>query len=1277
MSLATLDFRNWLLLSVLYFSLLIGLSWPHCSLAASPGQEALDQGSVYYREGRYAEAFSKFKESTKKDPALLKAWENLGRTSVKLKQFSEARQVFDTLIKLSGAKVDFLNSLANDFRHHDEFNTAIYYWDKSLALNPAQPKVSLAVGDAYAQLGDCTKAIREYQKLIEVEGFANVSIRRTTGCLVSLKRPDEARDLLIRHLTAFPDLGADLAIIYSREGQQFFLEGDFAQAQKLFAMASKLAPNEPGHLVDLGWAFRRAGYESRAIDSWIAAFQLDPKNQPVFKPLGDVNLELGNLRQADFWYQGGIKNSSVKPEVLRNLGWAYWKNDRLEDSRRIWLQYADLSPQNPEPLSLLARHSIHAGDYAQAAAYAKQSLVLNPDQPNTALTRVQALLRTDNFDLAREETKHYLAQFPGHLGLNQFFGDTLMQYHDFEQGEEQWRKVLNLGGNSERAHVFWIRSLYEQGKYESALRHARDRLSKYGPNKALYGLLINDALRRGDDKESIDYREKSLRHFPDDERMWVALSEAYRKQGDNETARRTLIAARQRIPLSTQIKIALAELELADKNFEQALREFRILQEQIPNNRRVFAGLLSTLIGLRELDEAIKHLDRNRKFFLTREQEELFRAAILADAGDFKAANKLYESVRQTPKNSIDVAILLYHGIGKHQRAANISQAQFDEQLKALSDAGFTSITVEQLRRIIDGELPAPPRPFLVTFDDARIDAFSLADPVLKRYGMNATMFVPTGLLADGHPFFGDWNIIRQYYATGRWDLQSHGHKAHNPITVDSEGRQGPFLTNYEWHTASRRFETPGEFVSRLDADYRRSINSIDENIPTIKVSGFALPFSEAGQEDAGNVRNALNINEHLLGKHFRFAFIQDQAAYNRIDLDADSENLLVLQRFSVPEDWTGSMLVSHLRTKSHVAKAAKGLAAIKYRQGRFSEAREAFTEISEDPYTQYYLASMDYQQSQFPEARARLASLEAEEVEPALRAKIDEFNHKLKWHINPSVEIRYLYQEDSNNDGHDEAAARADYPVHDRAHIWLEPGMSNLRGNVGESRTASEISSGARFTFPILLSVDAAVRYRNFDQGDNTFNYWLASQYEGDRTALSLRWSQRDIDSLRAKLAEIDSSQIDFTLSQRFLENWFFGANASYIDYSDDIQRTDFRFDVRYRLRQLSSVSIGPDLVYRDANGTSPNYYAPDELTAGRFNVYFNDRLNEVFSLDAKASSGWAHDRPNGNRFSSDVLFQLNADITDSTKGLVGMTYSRVPDYDNLVINASLHYLF
>src|SRR5204863_7756050 len=99
--------------------------------------------------------------------------------------------------------------------------------------------------------------------------------------------------------------------------------------------------------------------------------------------------------------------------------------------------------------------------------------------------------------------------------------------------------------------------------------------------------------------------------------------------------------------------------------------------------------------------------------------------------------------------------------------------------------------------------------------------SFDNADPILKDLGWRATMFVHLSKLRKTHFHAGPEDVAK-WHATGRWDMQAHGLQAHDPMSVDAEGRKAHFLANRQWLPASRRLETLDEFRARVENDYKK-----------------------------------------------------------------------------------------------------------------------------------------------------------------------------------------------------------------------------------------------------------------------------------------------------------------------------------------------------------------------------------------------------------------------------------------------------------------------
>lgn len=98
-----------------------------------------------------------------------------------------------------------------------------------------------------------------------------------------------------------------------------------------------------------------------------------------------------------------------------------------------------------------------------------------------------------------------------------------------------------------------------------------------------------------------------------------------------------------------------------------------------------------------------------------------------------------------------EVPILCYHSIkelkagdGEMTKTYTVSPANFAQQMKALSDAGYHSILPNQLYDYLVYDAPLPSNPVMITFDDTRGEQFSIGAAEMKKYGFKGVFFVMT-----------------------------------------------------------------------------------------------------------------------------------------------------------------------------------------------------------------------------------------------------------------------------------------------------------------------------------------------------------------------------------------------------------------------------------------------------------------------------------------------------------------------------------------------------
>lgn len=117
----------------------------------------------------------------------------------------------------------------------------------------------------------------------------------------------------------------------------------------------------------------------------------------------------------------------------------------------------------------------------------------------------------------------------------------------------------------------------------------------------------------------------------------------------------------------------------------------------------------------------------------------LFSFCIPSDRLLFEQQQRL-SVIRQIP-------VITYHNISQQpakEDALFISAGHFDLQMKAFYNKGYHAILPDQLAAYYQTGTGLPSLPFMITFDDAHVEQYTLALPILEKYQFKAVFFVMT-----------------------------------------------------------------------------------------------------------------------------------------------------------------------------------------------------------------------------------------------------------------------------------------------------------------------------------------------------------------------------------------------------------------------------------------------------------------------------------------------------------------------------------------------------
>ena len=152
------------------------------------------------------------------------------------------------------------------------------------------------------------------------------------------------------------------------------------------------------------------------------------------------------------------------------------------------------------------------------------------------------------------------------------------------------------------------------------------------------------------------------------------------------------------------------------------------------------------------------------------------------------------------------VPVLMYHHVNPHQGdTVTVTPQTFEGQMEHLREAGFKTLKLDELMSYIKGDMDIQ-KAVVITFDDGWLDNYLYAFPVIKKYGLNAVIFLVTdwvdtasssisdipgdvpghseskSLIRKGrsHEVVLNWELIGEMLQSGAVEFHSHT-KSHRP----------------------------------------------------------------------------------------------------------------------------------------------------------------------------------------------------------------------------------------------------------------------------------------------------------------------------------------------------------------------------------------------------------------------------------------------------------------------------------------------------------------
>lgn len=359
------------------------------------------------------------------------------------------------LVALKPGEVRYYNLVGELYSTNGQYEKAMVWFQKALAIDPTNPFVRLSLADYYRNQNQKANYFKELKLAV---GNASFDLDAKVKYMLSFYALDPSDTMGQRMVRGILDT---LVLVHPKQAKVFALRGDFQYRDKDFVGArqsykqavaldkaryavwnqllllnSQLGeqedlathagecieyfPNEPLPYLLSGLGYLQKKNANEAIRILKKGVDYVVNNKPLeaqfYSSLGDAYHQAGNTEKSDYYYEEALRINPEDPYVLNN--YAYYlslRNSQLDKAEAMSKKSIDREPENPSYLDTYGWILYGQKRYSDARVYLEKALVKDGNNGT----------------------------------LLEHFGDILFRLDLKDQALDYWMRAKKAGGGSD------------------------------------------------------------------------------------------------------------------------------------------------------------------------------------------------------------------------------------------------------------------------------------------------------------------------------------------------------------------------------------------------------------------------------------------------------------------------------------------------------------------------------------------------------------------------------------------------------------------------------------------------------------------------------------------------------------------------------------------------------------------------------------------------------------------------------------------------------------
>lgn len=509
--------------------------------------------SLQLQRGDYSQAQENLTKVLDKVPGHLYARRLLVSALLGLREPGKALDLLQPLIKDNSEDVAVLNLAGQVFAMNGDFTRSEEYFSRAAKADPNNAQYRTRLGVSRLAGGETDRA---FQDLEAASALDSESIQADVTLIMAHLRRNET-----------------------------------AKAMSAVQTLEKKKPNDPVTHNMKGGVLLVLKDNAGARKAFDKALELKPDFLPALSNLARLDIQDKQLDVARKRYESFLsKNPGHAQAYLQYAEFMAMTGAQAKDVQAVLEKGLTASPASLPVRLALVRLLVQAGDAKRALALSQEAAVTAPDEPAVLDLLGRSQVAAGEIQQALATYGKLAARVPGSPVPLIAMADLMVGSKDIAGAEQNLRKALAVKPDSLEAQQRLVAILLNNKRGDAAIAIAKDVQRQRKDSAIGYILEAESLLSVGKRAEAVKLYEEAYKREKSAASV-LRLHNAHLAANQPQEAARLAADWIKANPKDLTVRTYLAERSLAEQKYDQAVQQYRQMQEIAPKNPMVLNNL--------------------------------------------------------------------------------------------------------------------------------------------------------------------------------------------------------------------------------------------------------------------------------------------------------------------------------------------------------------------------------------------------------------------------------------------------------------------------------------------------------------------------------------------------------------------------------------------------------------------------------------------------------------------------------------------------------------